>query len=174
MATPWPTVPQASGPIEDAPHAVSIELLEAELIGPYRGDRAKGCALALQGLAAGQRCLFSGVRDKVLVLALALDIEPKRPLAAIEQQLRGACRFTSRTRLRIRSRSFSATALRIVNTSLLMPLPQTSPPRSIMCRPMPSSLSCSSVPSALAAERNARSSFAVMTTSPGCSTASMR
>ena len=36
-------------------------------------------------------------------------------------------RFTSRMRSRIRSRSFSATADKIVNTSLLMPLPVSTP-----------------------------------------------
>ena len=46
-------VPQRSAAIEDAPHAVGIKLLEPKLIGPDRGDRAKGCALALQSLAAG-------------------------------------------------------------------------------------------------------------------------
>jgi hypothetical protein len=37
----------------------------------------------------------------------------------------------------MRSRSASATALRMVNTSLEMPLPVTSPPRSIVCRLTP-------------------------------------
>ena len=50
------------------------------------------------------------------------------------RRCRGAVRrwrLASRTRSRILSRSFSATADRIVNTSLEMPLPVTSPPRSI-------------------------------------------
>ena len=42
-----------SGPIEDAPHAVGIKFLETELISPDRGDGAKRCALALQGLTTG-------------------------------------------------------------------------------------------------------------------------
>ena len=60
-----------------------------------------------------------------------------------------------------------ATALRIVNTSFEMPLPVTSPPRSIICRLTPSCFRPSSTPSAFRAERNMRSSFGVMITSPG-------
>ena len=57
----------------------------------------------------------------------------------------------------------------IVKTSFDTPLPVTSPPMSIMCRPMPAFLNRASTSSASSAERNMRSSLAVMTISPGWS-----
>ena len=73
------------------------------------------------------------------------------------------------------SRSASATAAdKIVKTSLLMPLPVTSPPRSIMCRQTPRSLRCCRTCSASSADRNMRLSLAVMTMSPALRIASSR
>ena len=56
----------------------------------------------------------------------------------------------------------------MVKTSLLTPLPVVSPPRSIMCGLTPAAMSRPSTPSPSRALRNMRSSFGVITTSPGC------
>ena len=54
-----------------------------------------------------------------------------------------------------------------MKTSLETPLPVVSPPRSIMCRLTRACFSLPSTSNASRAERNMRSSFGVITTSPG-------
>jgi hypothetical protein len=76
-------------------------------------------------------------------------------------------RFTWVTRSRMRSSSASATADGMVKTSSLMPLPVTSMPRSIMCRLTQRAFSLASTSSASRADRYMRSSFGVISTSPG-------
>src|SRR3954467_1204768 len=65
----------------------------------------------------------------------------------------------------MRSRSASATADKMVKTSLEMPLPVTSPPRSIMWRLTPRFWIWPRTWSASRADRNMRSSFGVISTS---------
>ena len=67
------------------------------------------------------------------VLSIALDIEAEGLLAAIVQPLRCAVAFDVAYPLAGAIAPILG-ADKIVKTSLLMPLPVTSPPRSIMCK----------------------------------------
>jgi hypothetical protein len=67
----------------------------------------------------------------------------------------------------MRSRSASATADKMVNTNLLMPLLDKSPPRSSMWSAICRSRRSVTTLSASMADRNIRSSFGTNTMSPG-------
>jgi hypothetical protein len=86
-------------------------------------DVAESLAFGAQRPAASQRGLLMRVRDKASVFALAVDIVPERPAAAVEQALRRAIALDVPNALADPIALVLCTADKIVKTNLLMPLP---------------------------------------------------
>jgi hypothetical protein len=92
------------------------------------GDGSQSCAAGAHHPHPRQSLLLLGHCDKLAAVA--------NP-AGRHQGIARWSRLTSVMRSRVRPRSASSTADRMVKTSLLMPLPVTSPPRSVICRLTP-------------------------------------